>query len=127
MAKYRLTGPDGAKYEVTAPDEATEEEVLARFTKEVGQALPALGAGDRATRRYRHQLTMGLADIPSDAWGAFANKAAGQADDRGFYEEYKRQRALTKANVGASLDPLDIAADICVYTNRNVTIETLSA
>lgn len=41
MAKYQLTGPDGAKYEVTAPDEASQEEVLARFQKEVGQAKPA--------------------------------------------------------------------------------------
>src|SRR5687768_6523674 len=28
MAKYRITGPDGATYEVTAPDTATEAEVL---------------------------------------------------------------------------------------------------
>jgi hypothetical protein len=125
MAKYRLTGPDGAKYEVTAPDEATEEEVLARFTKEVGQALPGLAAGDRAARRYRHQLTMGLADIPSDAWGALANKATGQADDRSFYEEYKRQRALTKGNVGPSLDPRDIAADTAGQTTLAVATAPL--
>lgn len=29
MAKYRITGPDGAAYEITAPDDATEDQVLA--------------------------------------------------------------------------------------------------
>lgn len=28
MARYEITGPDGAKYEITAPDDATEEQVL---------------------------------------------------------------------------------------------------
>ncbi len=31
MAKYEITGPDGAKYEITAPDNASEQDVMAYF------------------------------------------------------------------------------------------------
>lgn len=48
MAKYRITGPDGASYEITAPDGATQEQVLsfaqsqwAAQPKEPPKATPA--------------------------------------------------------------------------------------
>lgn len=55
MARYRVTGPDGATYEITAPDEATEAQVLDYARSQAprtGQfaTLPAsaLPAGERA-------------------------------------------------------------------------------
>jgi hypothetical protein len=36
MARYEISGPDGARYEVTAPDSMPEAAVLARFRREVG-------------------------------------------------------------------------------------------
>lgn len=35
MARYEVTGPDGARYEITAPDSASEQEILAYFQKAV--------------------------------------------------------------------------------------------
>lgn len=40
MARYEITGPDGAKYEVTAPDDATEAQVL-EYAKQNFNASPA--------------------------------------------------------------------------------------
>ena len=37
MAKYRITGPDGATYEITAPDDATEEQVMSYAQQNYGQ------------------------------------------------------------------------------------------
>jgi hypothetical protein len=28
MAKFQITGPDGARYEVEAPDDASEQQIL---------------------------------------------------------------------------------------------------
>ena len=38
MAKYRITGPDGATYEITAPDDATQDDVMAYAQQNYGQA-----------------------------------------------------------------------------------------
>jgi hypothetical protein len=40
MARYRVTGPDGANYEITAPDGASEQDVL-RYAQTSIQAQPA--------------------------------------------------------------------------------------
>ena len=37
MAKYRITGPDGAVYEVNAPEGATEDQVLAYVRQNSGK------------------------------------------------------------------------------------------
>lgn len=55
MAKYRITGPDGASYEITAPDNATEQDILAyaqqNFAQNNGMAeKPADGVAARPDR-----------------------------------------------------------------------------
>lgn len=45
MAKYRITGPDGASYEVTAPDGASEADVLAYAQKNYQGMAPAKSGG----------------------------------------------------------------------------------
>ncbi len=116
MAKYRLTSPDGKKYEVTAPDDATQEQVLDYFTKQVGQAKQdqpvEIDAADRALRRTRNQASFGLLDAPFDAAAAAGNVALGRDEGRGLSGEYTRQRAKTKAALANdSLNAPDVAAD----------------
>lgn len=52
MAKYEITGPDGAKYEVTAPDNASEQDVLSYFqaniSKPPSNSRVAINAVNRA-------------------------------------------------------------------------------
>jgi hypothetical protein len=53
MAKYRITGPDGASYDVSAPDDASQEQVLAYAQKTFKMAAtPAKkeGFGERVSR-----------------------------------------------------------------------------
>lgn len=54
MAKYRITGPDGATYEVTAPDGATEQDVLAYVQQNVsaGTRPSPRQAEDESMARY---------------------------------------------------------------------------
>lgn len=53
MARFKVTGPDGATYEVTAPDDATDEQVMGFVQQNVGHsqgaakfAQPALADAD---------------------------------------------------------------------------------
>jgi hypothetical protein len=68
MAKFKITGPDGASYEITAPDGASEQDVLAYAQQNFGggakspPAVPALPKVDAPTSG----LAMGLRD-PIDA------------------------------------------------------------
>lgn len=41
MAKYRVTGPDGATYEVNAPDGASDQDVMAYVQSQAQQPAPA--------------------------------------------------------------------------------------
>lgn len=58
MAKYRITGPDGATYEVTAPDDASEQDVLSYAQSQFGgqqqrqppEAKPDRSAAETALR-----------------------------------------------------------------------------
>ncbi len=65
MAKFKITGPDGATYEITAPDGASEQDVLSYAQQNFGgqkPAAPALPKVDAPTSG----LAMGLRD-PIDA------------------------------------------------------------
>lgn len=44
MAKYRITGPDGAVYEVNAPEDATDEQVLAYVRQNSGKPKKTIQA-----------------------------------------------------------------------------------
>ena len=48
MAKYEISGPDGARYEVTAPDDMAEADVMARFRSELGRPQRAPTTGEAA-------------------------------------------------------------------------------
>lgn len=59
MAKYRITGPDGAVYEVTAPDDATEDQVMSYFQSQMRQpeAVETVGkAANSAIGQIPRQL-----------------------------------------------------------------------
>lgn len=92
MARYQITGPDGAKYEITAPDQASESEVLgyARTQFEAKQtakaAPPPVSAGEMAADVAKStgiglaQGALGLATLPGnlEALGRLGiNAAAG--------------------------------------------------
>lgn len=68
MAKFKITGPDGASYEITAPDGASEQDVLSYAQQNFGggpkpaPAAPALPKVDAPTSG----LAMGMRD-PIDA------------------------------------------------------------
>ncbi|WP_137921694.1 hypothetical protein [Hydrogenophaga sp. 2FB] len=68
MAKFKITGPDGASYEITAPDGASEQDVLSYAQQNFGgghnaaPAAPALPKVDAPTSG----MAMGLRD-PIDA------------------------------------------------------------
>lgn len=112
MARYELRSPDGARYEVEAPDNADQQQVLDYFQKQVGQARPAVDPADRAARRFRNQMTLGLADAPADAFTAAANVALGRTD-QDLPGEYRRQRAKTREALSNEdgLNVPDVAAD----------------
>jgi hypothetical protein len=52
MAKYRITGPDGAAYEITAPDNATQAEILTFVQKNA----PAKSKGQQDTEAWQKTI-----------------------------------------------------------------------
>jgi hypothetical protein len=123
LAKFRLTGPDGAQYDVTAPDSATEDEVLSRFQKEVGRAKPETPKQtyqrEINTEAARRQKADGLEAVnPQQAtiidtlsFGASPQIAAAgrvglrklgsifSGDNIDFPEEYGRERDVIRAQI----------------------------
>jgi hypothetical protein len=134
LAKYRLTGPDGAKYDVTAPDEATQEEVLSRFQKEVGLAKSPKQSyqNDIDREAARRQRAGGLDAIgPTQATivdtlslGAHPQiTAAGRVGLRklgsaftgenvDFPEEYGRERDVIRAQINQKRAEMGTAATL---------------
>lgn len=71
MAKYRITGPDGANYEITAPDGASESDVL-NFVKKQTSDGEKTGALSAATQGVGQGLSFGFADeLEGAARGAY--------------------------------------------------------
>lgn len=56
MAKYRITGPDGAVYEVNAPEGATEDQVLAYVRQSSGKPKKTV----QAAKQPEHDPTEGM-------------------------------------------------------------------
>lgn len=90
MAKYIITGPDGARYEVTAPDGATEQQVLDFVQKNASAAAPPKEAVQRVgevlsgvprqvglTARAGLQGLGGIVGVGSDPIAASLNLATG--------------------------------------------------
>ncbi len=69
MAKFQVTGPDGATYEITAPDGATEKEVLA-FVQ--SNARPKTGEDLKAIAKQRGEVV-----DPTAEMGTGSRMAAG--------------------------------------------------
>ena len=88
---------------------------------------------DRVLRRLEAMLA--VADLTASLISRHRRRAGTRARHRRHRSGGPYAQAAARALLDGPLDaegivrrsPLDIAADICVYTNRNVTIETLQA
>lgn len=86
MARYRITGPDGATYEVNAPDGATDAEILdfVRSNAATAQPAPQAEPAGRPTIPQRvmaspvGSVLHGMRK-PLDAWAEYAPWAIGAA------------------------------------------------
>lgn len=112
MAKFVITGPDGAKYQINAPDDATEEQVLAyaqsQFTPPDGKKREtsvlqdaAQGAGDLLAGAVRGAGSIGATllapiDIAKDA---LAGKGLSLESNQ------ERRAAMDAALQGMGADP----------------------
>lgn len=76
MARYEITGPDGAKYEITAPDGASEQEILAFVQKSLG----ATDASKEASAPAKSK-ELGWSDVPTQAISNIPTSAAKFAHD----------------------------------------------
>lgn len=97
MARYRVTGPDGATYEITAPDDATEAQVLnyaksqaprtGQFATLPASALPTSGQGQGKAKGYFDDL------IPTGQQrgaGRFDDLIPQESTDSGPWEKYRK-------------------------------------
>jgi hypothetical protein len=99
MARYEITGPDGARYEVTAPDNMPESAVLERARGELGgqQAKPERSWGDWLQRMGGAAAQGALGEF-GDELGIVDREA-----DKQFSEE--SPVASTVARVGGGIAP----------------------
>lgn len=97
MARYEITGPDGAKYEVTAPDDASEEQILsyakAQFAKPAEAPKERRGmfglppASPQAEAAIEHMRANGFGSgIPKAAYG-FGGNVTDMAANAGLSPE----------------------------------------
>lgn len=110
MAKYRITGPDGASYEVNAPDTANQEEVMAFAKQHVENSgpKPNVSALESGARGAVQGVTFGFGDeIYGGVKGAY-DTVTGEGN---FTDNYARNRdevrlandRAAEANPGAYL------------------------
>lgn len=130
MARYEVTGPDGAKYEINAPDGMSEQEVLARFQSEMAKqpepkkpskGLGAVRAGLQGmTFGFSDELGAGAAAIPAAISDAVAGRGFNPVkayrdmhqslqDERKAYKEAHPGTALA-AEMGGALTTGGLAA-----------------
>lgn len=69
MAKYRVTGPDGATYEVNAPDDATEDQVMEYVRSQYAPSNQSSGPS-KGERFMQGQKSAGLGAAQTIASGA---------------------------------------------------------
>lgn len=93
MAKFRITGPDGANYEIEAPDDASEQQILEYVQQ---NAKPQVSQLESAGRGALQGVTFGFGDeIYGAAAGAY-DKVLGSGDFTGTYE--RERDAVRSAN-----------------------------
>lgn len=103
MARYRITGPDGASYEITAPDGATEQDVMAFVQQNAGKQQPTpaptkpdVSRLESGARGAVQGLTFGFGDEIYGGVKGAANYLLGDGD---FSQTYARERdAVREAN-----------------------------
>lgn len=89
MARYEITGPDGARYEITAPDDASEADVMRVFQSQ----QPKTGMLEAGARGAIQGLTFGFGD---ELYGA-GRGAFSWLKGEGFSDEYARSRDEARA------------------------------
>lgn len=112
MAKYRITGPDGATYEITAPDDATEEQVLAYAQKNYGGAG---SAKQQPRQRISAEQARNPSSIPAERYRAAGMEAPmrGGGSSGNWYQDYLAGVGKSLADTGRGIVQygVDIAAD----------------
>jgi hypothetical protein len=93
MARYEITGPDGARYEITAPDGASEKDVLAFVQSQTGAKQPQTGALKAAALGASQGLTFGFGD---ELYGA-GKGAVSAITGGGFSDAYAKGRDEARA------------------------------
>ena len=126
MAKYRVTGPDGATYEVMAPDGATDAEVMAYVRSNQPKPQPAQAAPSAAddvgaveafaigTGRAFDKVLQGAKQVGYWATGNNAAAEAQKADEADKDARYsklsdRRPIATTLGEIGAIAASLPIS------------------
>lgn len=91
MARYKITGPDGASYEVSAPDNASHEDVLAYAQKNFGQAEAPKAS----------EAGIPWSDVPRQALSNLPSSAANVAKSLGHAIAHPIDTVSTMADVAA--------------------------
>lgn len=115
MAKFQITGPDGAKYEVEAPDDASEQQIIDYVQKNAGAPAAAAAPPDRpgALERGARGVWQGLQDVP-DAMNQLMSRGAaavgipgGDAAVKYWDADIKQRNADYKRDVRGGQDDFD--------------------
>jgi hypothetical protein len=116
MARYEVTGPDGAKYEITAPDNLNESQVLEMVRQQLS------GASQQAADRELYSPTSGMSGIDKFRAGigkAFSDTALGvkqllgMASEKDVIEARERDRPLMQTGAGMAGNVLgNVAATV---------------
>jgi hypothetical protein len=94
MAKYRITGPDGATYEINAPDGTSEQDVLAFAQSKMGSASAPKPQATAAPKESVGTIPAALEGIGQSATFGFSDELEGAG--RALYGKLTGdQRSLT--------------------------------
>ncbi len=127
MARYEITGADGAKYEVTAPDNMSEADVLAEFTAQTQPKQPQAAAPKNkhesllqrmAAESSFTDIAFGASQIPGAVLQMAGRGAEGVANFAGVgADKAKAFREWVEEKTGVG----------CETTPRNSTLATRPA
>lgn len=113
MARYEITGPDGARYKINAPDNATPDQVMA-FVKQNAGSQPAAapkkdGPGVIASglEGVGQGLSFGFLDEIEGGIRAGAAKLTG--DSRPLGEVYDEKVAIPRGRIAAAKESSPVA------------------
>ena len=115
MAKFQITGPDGARYEVTAPDDASEAQLLDYVQRNAGSkaAEPAPAERPGALERGVRGVAQGVRD-PLDASkqifsriGAAIGLPGGDAAVKYWDEDIRARNDAYRQDVRGGQDDFD--------------------